>query len=112
MMVRINCECTFAFTLCQDHSRMEPKQQRSRQTLTRLLDAAEALLDENGLDAATVPAIAERAGVSVGVVYRRFRNKDELLRAVYERFFQRALQSNRTAMLSSATLDLPFRKLA
>src|SRR6185312_6977430 len=44
-----------------------PQQARSRVTLTRLLDATEALLDEGGLDAATVPAIAARAGVSVGV---------------------------------------------
>lgn len=64
-----------------------PKQERSRHTLHRLLSAAEALLEHGGLEAATVPAIAEAAGVSVGIIYRRFPNKDALLRAVYERFF-------------------------
>ena len=63
------------------------KQARSRLTVHRLLSAAEALLEHGGLEAATVPAIAETAGVSVGVVYRRFPDKDALLRAVYERFF-------------------------
>jgi len=59
-----------------------PQQARSRATLARLLDAAEAVLAREGLEAATVPAIAERAGASVGAVYRRFPDKDALLRAV------------------------------
>jgi AcrR family transcriptional regulator len=70
------------------------KQTRSRETLGRLLDAAEALLVEGGLERATVPNIAARAGLSVGVVYRRFPDKDALLRAVYERFFERAQANN------------------
>jgi AcrR family transcriptional regulator len=75
---------------------------RGRATLERLLDAAETLLRRGGPDAATVPAIAERAGVSVGNVYKRFPDKDALLRAVYERFFTRALEQNR-AVLEPAT---------
>jgi len=71
-----------------------PQQERSRLTLHRLLSAAEALLEHGGLDAATVPAIAEAAGVSVGVIYRRFPNKDALLRAVYERFFITTAEQN------------------
>jgi len=43
----------------------------------------------DGAEAATVPAIAERAGASVGAVYRRFPDKDALLRAVCERFLER-----------------------
>lgn len=70
------------------------KQTRSRETVTRLLDAAEALLIEGGLEAATVPRIAERAELSVGVVYRRFPDKDALLRAVYERLFERSAEAN------------------
>ena len=75
-----------------------PKQARSRLTLSLLLDAAEALLREKGVEAATVPAIARRAGVSVGVVYRRFSDKDALLRAVYERFFVRMEEANLAAL--------------
>jgi AcrR family transcriptional regulator len=77
-----------------------PKQERSLQTLNRLLDAAEKVLEEDGLDAATVPVIAKRAGVSVGVVYRRFPNKDALIRAVYERFLWRINEQN-SMMLST-----------
>jgi len=62
--------------------------------LERLLTAAERTLETAGLEGATVPAIARRAGMSVGNVYKRFADKDALLRAVYERFFSEALASN------------------
>jgi len=73
-------------------------QQRGRLTLERLLDAAEQMLDFVGLEGATVPAIAAAAGVSVGNVYKRFPDKDSLLRAVYDRFFTDALAANQFAL--------------
>jgi len=88
-----------------------PQQARSRETFTRLLDAAEALLDEKGLDAATVPAIAKRAGVSVGVVYRRFPDKDNLLRAVYRRFFERTRQANLAGIAALGQSKKPLSQL-
>jgi len=39
-----------------------------------------------GLDGATIPRIARAAGVSPANVYRRFRDKDALLTAVFGRF--------------------------
>jgi len=88
-----------------------PQQARSRATFNRLLDATEELLDEGGLDAATVPAIAERAGVSVGVIYRRFPDKDNLLRAVYQRFFDRTRQANLVAIASVGHYRMSLNKL-
>ncbi len=79
---------------------MPAKQERSVHTLNRLLDAAEHVLEDEGLEAATVPAIAKRAGVSVGVVYRRFKNKEALIRGVYERFLWRVSEQN-SVMLSA-----------
>ena len=64
-----------------------PKQRRSERTLRRLLDAGEALIEEKGLADVSVPDIARRAGSSVGGFYARFRDKNELLRALEERFF-------------------------
>jgi AcrR family transcriptional regulator len=55
--------------------------------LRRLLDAAERLIEEKGLAEVSVPDIARRAGSSVGGFYARFRDKNELLRALEERFF-------------------------
>jgi AcrR family transcriptional regulator len=64
-----------------------PKQLRSEETLFRLLDAAEALIEEKGLLDASIPEIVRRAGSSVGGFYARFKDKNELLRALEERFF-------------------------
>jgi len=69
-----------------------PKQVRSEQTLRRILDAAERLIEEKGPADASIPEIVRRAGSSVGGFYARFRDKDELLRALEERFFQQLYQ--------------------
>jgi AcrR family transcriptional regulator len=73
-------------------------QERGRKAVERLLNAAEETLESAGLDGATVPAIAARAGMSVGNVYKRFPDKDALLRAVHERFFTESLASNEFAL--------------
>lgn len=90
----------------------QPKQARSRQTLARLLDAAETLLTEGGIEAATVPAIAERAGVSVGIVYQRFADKDALLRAVYFRYFANLRERNQNNLALVAAWKAPLATLA
>ena len=64
-----------------------PKQARSERTLYKLLDAAEELISEKGLADASIPEIVRRAGSSVGGFYARFRDKNELLRALEERFY-------------------------
>ena len=66
----------------------EPKQARSEETLRRLLNAAEALIVEKGHRAVSILDIARRANSSVGGFYARFRDKNELLRALEERHFQ------------------------
>jgi AcrR family transcriptional regulator len=73
-------------------------QERGRNSLERLLAAAEQTLESSGLEAATVPTIAARAGMSVGNVYKRFPEKDALFRAVYDRFFSDAFAANEFAL--------------
>jgi AcrR family transcriptional regulator len=58
------------------------KQSRSRESLQRLLNAAVEVLNEGGLEGATIPRIAARADLSPGAVYRRFPDKDALLQTV------------------------------
>lgn len=89
-----------------------PKQARSRHTLHRLLTAAEALLEHGGLEAATIPAIAHAAGVSVGSVYRRFPDKDALLRAVYERYFNTVEQMNMSRLQAVSGVRIPLHRIA
>jgi AcrR family transcriptional regulator len=67
-------------------ARYPPRQARSRETLKRLLDAAEKVIAKHGLEGATLPRIARQARVSPANVYRRFRDKDALIAAVFSRF--------------------------
>ena len=66
-------------------TRRAPVQERSRQTVTRILDAAAEIADEFGVDAATTRAIADRAGVSYPSLYRFFGDRDEILGDLLER---------------------------
>ena len=59
-----------------------PQQARSRESLQRVLAAAEHVLATGGVEEFTVGAVADRAGMSVGAIYRRFSGKDQLLYAV------------------------------
>jgi len=68
-----------------------PQQERSRETLDRILDAAEALVQEKGFDDTPVSEIVRRADSSVGAFYSRFPDKDALLHALYERYFEQAM---------------------
>ncbi len=63
-----------------------PVQKRGQQRVDAILDAAEAVFGEMGVDAATTNAIAERAGASVGSLYHFFANKDAILFALAERY--------------------------
>jgi AcrR family transcriptional regulator len=51
----------------------------------KLLDAALALFARDGVARTSVRAIAERAGVAVGLLYNYFEGKDALLAALFER---------------------------
>lgn len=59
-------------------------QERSRRTVEQILDATEAIIAEDGVDAATTREIAERAGVAVPSLYRFFADRDEILDALLE----------------------------
>jgi len=67
----------------------EPRQARSAATLARILRAAEELASSTGLEEMTITGVAERAGVSVGTIYRRFADKDQLITALTERMLER-----------------------
>ncbi|MFF2730416.1 TetR/AcrR family transcriptional regulator [Streptomyces sp. NPDC058008] len=65
--------------------RRVPVQQRSADRLARILDAGAALLDETGYEQLSTRAVADRAGVPIGSVYRFFPNKRALVDALAER---------------------------
>ncbi|MBY8339878.1 TetR/AcrR family transcriptional regulator [Streptomyces spinosirectus] len=61
-----------------------PKQDRSRATRQRLLEAAVACLAEHGWAGSTVAVVAERAGVSRGAAQHHFPTREDLFTAAVE----------------------------
>jgi AcrR family transcriptional regulator len=66
-----------------------PCQQRSRDSLERILRAAEGLISSKGHEALTIAEVVRRSHTSVGTVYARFPDKVALLHAVHERVIYR-----------------------
>jgi AcrR family transcriptional regulator len=67
-----------------------PQQERGERRVAGLLEAAEAVIAEIGYEAATMSAIAERAGSAIGSLYQFFPNKvciTQALRTEYARQF-------------------------
>lgn len=67
-------------------------QVRAKKTRDKLVKGFTSLLREKPLDDITVADIAERAGVSVGTVYRRFDNRDAFLPLVLEAYQARLFE--------------------
>ncbi|MEW2413403.1 TetR/AcrR family transcriptional regulator [Streptomyces sp. NPDC046866] len=62
----------------------QPKQDRSRATRQRLLEAAVSCLAEYGWGGSTVSVVAERAGVSRGAAQHHFPTREDLFTAAVE----------------------------
>lgn len=75
-----------------------PKQQRSREALARLLEATIAVVRKDGLAGATIPRIAEAASMAPASVYRRFRDKESLLRTAFIDVLERSNAANSAAI--------------
>lgn len=69
--------------------RNEPVQARSNARLTSLLDAAAAAIDAVGYERLTTAMVAERAGASIGTVYRYFPDRIAVLQSVASRATER-----------------------
>jgi AcrR family transcriptional regulator len=54
-------------------------------TSTAILDAAEQVAADEGLPAASLQTIAQRAGVAVGTIYNHFEDRDALFAALFAR---------------------------
>jgi len=70
-----------------DDSEFEPSRQTLRERLREatsreILAAAEQVFAEQGLDRASMAQIAEQAGVAVGTLYNRFKDREALLEAL------------------------------
>lgn len=73
----------------------EPKQDRSRVTRQRLLEATIDSLAEQGWGATTVGVVAERAGVSRGATQHHFPTREDLITGALEYMFDTRMDSAR-----------------
>ena len=82
----------------------EPRTERGRKTLRRLLEAAAAEFGERGYHEAAITGITQRAGVALGTFYTYFESKEEVFRALV-RDMSRATRAH----VAEAVKDAPDR---
>ncbi|MEU6851546.1 TetR/AcrR family transcriptional regulator [Actinacidiphila alni] len=67
---------------------VEPQQQRSREKFARVLEATARLLETTSYDDLGTKLIAAEAGVSIGVLYRYFPDKEAIVGALVTRWLR------------------------
>ena len=77
---------------------------RAEQTRAAITEAALALFRERGYEAATMRAIAHRAGVSTGNAYYYFSSKEELIQEFYARNQSDHLAASRRVLAAESDL--------
>ncbi len=85
---------------------------RDARTETRqrqLLSAAARLMEERGSHAVSMQAVADEAGVSVGLIYRYFGNKQDLVQGVIEGVLKEFVSRVGDAVTG---IDDPVRRIA
>jgi len=71
-----------------------------------IVDAALELFSEKGFDGTAVPAIAERAGVGAGTIYRYFESKEAIVNVLFKRY--KSLLAQR--LLTGLPMEAPPRE--
>ncbi|MEM7033925.1 MAG: TetR/AcrR family transcriptional regulator [Chloroflexota bacterium] len=91
-------------------SKTRGKRVDAQNNRTKLLSVAQQLFNQQGIEAVTMMAIAETAGVGQGTLYRAFANKGELCVALLDadlrRFQQETILLLRDGQLASALTQL------
>lgn len=88
-MITLESSATFASAAAP--IRNEPVQARSTARLATLLNSAAAVIDEIGYERLTTAMVAERAGASIGTVYRYFPDRIAVLQSLAARNVERLM---------------------
>ncbi|HEV3218164.1 MAG TPA: helix-turn-helix domain-containing protein [Candidatus Acidoferrales bacterium] len=91
---------------------LAPQQARSRESTRKLLKAAGEVLGQHGLEGATIPRIAQHAGLTPGAIYRRFPDKDALLETVILRILERSDERLRMMLTPAMARQIPLAVFA
>lgn len=90
--------------------RRQPRQQRGKKRVEKILDAAAAVFDQVGYEAATTHQIAAQAGTAIGSLYQFFPDKAAIFKAMELRHVERV----KTMWAQTNTLQiiqLPLRQM-
>ncbi len=69
----------------------------------KILHAAEYLFSEYGFDATSVDKIAEKANVNKAMIYYHFKNKDDLIAALFTSVIEQITAASSSALVASRT---------
>lgn len=84
-----------------------PVQARSNARLTALLDATATVTQRKGYENLTTADVAAEAGASIGTVYRYFKDRVQILRALAVRNFERANKRFDEAVSNPSVASVP-----
>ncbi|MBD2021219.1 TetR/AcrR family transcriptional regulator [Leptolyngbya sp. FACHB-36] len=90
--------------------RRQPKQQRGKERVEKILDAAAAVFDEVGYDATTTHLIAAKAGTAIGSLYQFFPDKAAIFKAMELRHAER-VKAMWAQVDIPAIVQLPLRQM-
>lgn len=75
-----------------------------------LLKYAQNIADSKGYDKISIRALAKQAGIATGTVYNYFSNKDEILLAMTDEYWYKAL-SDMSAAIKPASFDKQLEQI-
>ena len=75
---------------------------KAQHTKSRVLDVAEELFGEQGLDRVSIRDITKRAKVNLAAIYYHFGSKEDLIAAVFER---RVVPTNEARLAALAAVE-------
>jgi AcrR family transcriptional regulator len=85
---------------------LQPQREVGRQRVADLMEAAAAVIQERGFEAATMAEIAARADAKVGSLYRFFPSKEALADALMQHYAE-VLQAEYDAIHTRAAVSTP-----
>jgi AcrR family transcriptional regulator len=98
-------------TATGEAGRRSPRSRRSAETRERILHAATEVFARSGFHGARVADIAEQAGIAYGLVYHYFRNKDDILAAIFSERWGQYLQYLHDVAQTTSTFPDRMRRL-
>ncbi len=76
--------------------------ERMQRRRDSILEAAAAVFSEFGFEGSSTAEIAQRAGISEGLIYKYFQNKRDLLLKVLEQFSDRMMEDQEVTVLATS----------